>query len=204
MISWLCPRIPANVRPDHLTMVGVLGAVVVFGGFSLSNLNPSYLWLAAAGIVINWGGDSLDGSLARFRNCERRRYGFFVDHMTDVFSMVLIGLGGGLSPYLSMTSSLLLLSAYLMLAVMSALEAKVRGVMRISFGKVGPTEFRIFLLMLIGLLYFRPHQTIRTENLSINAYDAVLTIIAAVLLAVCAVSALRIMAELDREDPQPP
>jgi phosphatidylglycerophosphate synthase len=185
-------------------MVGMLGSVVVFAGFFLSNLGPAYLWLAAAGILINWLGDSLDGSLARFRRCERWSYGFFVDHMTDVFSMGLIGLGAGLSPYVSTTSSLLVLSAYLMLTVMSALEAKVRGVMRISFGKVGPTEFRIFLLLLIGLLYFLPTQTLNLGNVSVNAYDALLTVISAVLIIVCVGSALRIMAELDREDPQPP
>ncbi len=55
--------------------------------------------MATAGLIVNWFGDSLDGTVARFRKIERPRYGFFIDHTTDLFSEVFFALGLGLSPY---------------------------------------------------------------------------------------------------------
>lgn len=203
MIDWLCQRVPSRIRPDHLTLFGLVGAMVVFSGFALSNLHPGYLWLAFAGIAMNWAGDSLDGSLARFRRAERRRYGYFLDHMTDSFSMTLVGMGAGLSPLLSMSACLLVLIAYLLLTVLSVLEAKVRNVMRISFGRLGPTEFRLLLLALIGFLYFHPALEFTLRGLRVSAYDAVLMLISAMLFIVCIGTALRIGQELAGEDPGP-
>lgn len=201
LIEEMCARVPAVIRPDHFTFLGISGGALVFAGFVLSNQNASFLWLAILGLVMNWVGDSLDGSLARFRRCERNRYGYFIDHMTDSFTMSLIGVGAGLSPMLSMTSCLFVLLSYLLLTVMSVLEAKVRGVMRISFGKLGPTEFRIFLLLLVGLLYFHAGAEIRIGGETVNAYDAVLLLTAGLLALTCLLSAIRIGAELSREDP---
>jgi phosphatidylglycerophosphate synthase len=203
MIDWLCQRVPQRIRPDHLTLFGLVGAVVVFGGFALSNLHPGYLWLAVAGIAMNWAGDSLDGSLARFRRAERRRYGYFLDHMTDSFSMSLVGIGAGLSPLLSMSACLLVLITYLLLTVLSVLEAKVRNVMRISFGRLGPTEFRVLLLVLISFLYFHPALEFAPWGQRVSAYDAALMLISAMLFIVCIGTALRIGQELAGEDPGP-
>jgi archaetidylinositol phosphate synthase len=201
LIAWLCLRLPSAMRPDHLTMVGMAGGMAVFAGFALSNIHPAWLWLSFLGIILNWVGDSLDGSLARFRKCERPNYGFFVDHMTDSFTMTLIGVGAGLSPLLSMAACLLVLIAYLLLTVMSVLEAKVRGILRISFGKVGPTEFRVFMLVMIGFLYGMPAAQLTAWGMAFNVYDAILLVTAAALTCVSVVCALRIAGELAREDP---
>src|SRR5579862_7946880 len=89
-LLWIVQRLPSWVVPNHLTALGMLGAVVTATGFILSRWSLSWLWLASAGLVANWLGDSLDGTLARRRLIERPRFGFFVDHTSDLFSQILI------------------------------------------------------------------------------------------------------------------
>ena len=111
-LIWLAEREPAWVTSDMLTFVGSIGALTVAAGFILSNLNILYLWLAILGLIINWYGDSLDGSLARVRHAQRPRYGFFVDHMVDCFNETAIFVGVGLSPLVSFDLALLVLVFY--------------------------------------------------------------------------------------------
>ncbi len=88
-LAWLAAHMPAWVSPDTLTGIGVLGAVIIFLSYSLSNVHSGFLWLASLGFVINWFGDSLDGTLARYRRCERPKYGYFIDHTVDAFNEFL-------------------------------------------------------------------------------------------------------------------
>ena len=83
LLDWACARIPAWVTSDMLTALGVIGAGMIFAGFSLSSNSSSWLSLVIAGLALNWAGDSLDGSLARYRMAERREYGFFLDHIPE-------------------------------------------------------------------------------------------------------------------------
>lgn len=83
LLNWICPRLPGWVTPDQLTTLGFLGAVMVAMGYMLSWLGPAWLSLSVAGYVVHWFGDSLDGSLARWRRIERPSYGYFVDHSVD-------------------------------------------------------------------------------------------------------------------------
>ena len=108
-LQWLAGHMPAWMNPDILTGIGMLGAAVVFAGYTLSNAHPAYLWLANLGFVINWFGDSLDGTLARYRHIERPKYGFFIDHTMDALSEVLVVAGLGLSPYVSFEIAMLAL-----------------------------------------------------------------------------------------------
>ncbi len=99
VLEWLCARMPAFVVPDHLTVLALAGAFITFCGFAASGYNPGFLWLASLGLVINWFGDSLDGSLARYpRPGAGRRYGYFLDCMSDAFCCLMIMIGLGLSP----------------------------------------------------------------------------------------------------------
>src|SRR5688572_11914557 len=89
LLTWICQRLPAWVTPDQLTVLALLGAVAVFAGYAGSNFDRNWLWLPVAGYIVHWFGDSLDGSLARFRAIERPRYGYFVDHSADVLGALL-------------------------------------------------------------------------------------------------------------------
>src|ERR1700731_3545478 len=89
-LSWVVNRLPKWVLPNHLTIIGVSGALLAGAGFVLSRWSMAWLWLATFGLLANWFGDSLDGTLARLRLIERPRFGFFVDHTSDLFSQVII------------------------------------------------------------------------------------------------------------------
>ena len=153
LLDVLCHRLPDWVTPDLLTAIGVFGAVVAAAGYAASNLNPGFLFLASFGLIVNWFGDSLDGSLARYRQTERHRYGFFLDHSMDAFSNLIITVGLGLSPYVGMDVALFTLVGYLMLGVFVILSNHVSGAFRLSFLGFGPTELRL-LLVFFNLMMF--------------------------------------------------
>ena len=98
-LAWLAAHMPGWMSPDKLTAIGFAGAVLIMLSYALSTRSAALLWLASLGFVVNWFGDSLDGTLARYRKIERPRYGYFVDHTVDSFNEFLIIMGLGLSPY---------------------------------------------------------------------------------------------------------
>ncbi|MGH7445380.1 MAG: CDP-alcohol phosphatidyltransferase family protein [Longimicrobiales bacterium] len=144
----LAAALPARTMPDHLTLIGILGSILVAAGYLLSNRNEYWLLLACAGLAINWFGDSLDGTLARYRHIERPRYGFYLDHLTDAFSTIAIGAGLGLSPYMLLATGLTIAVAYLLLSINVYLETHVFRRFAFSYGAIGPTEVRILLILL--------------------------------------------------------
>lgn len=148
LLNWLCARMPGWVTPDQLTALGMAGAAMTFAGYAFSEGNRAMLWLAVAGYVVNWFGDSLDGSLARHRGCERPRFGYFIDHSCDAVATFLILGGLGLSPYVRLDVALVATIGYLLMSIHAFLFAKVSGEFRLSYAAAGPTELR---LMLIGL-----------------------------------------------------
>ena len=156
--KWLLPRLaaalPRRIVPDHLTAIGVLGSTLIAVGYILSTRDRHWLWLSNAGLVINWFGDSLDGTLARVRKIERPRYGFYLDHLTDAYSTTAIGLGLGFSPYMLLSVGLAIVIAYLILSINVYLETHAFGVFRYGYGILGPTEARgvLFLLNTVALV----------------------------------------------------
>jgi archaetidylinositol phosphate synthase len=150
--KWLLPRIAASlprwIVPDHLTAIGVLGSTLIALGYILSTQDRHWLWLASGGLIVNWFGDSLDGTLARVRKWERPRYGFYLDHLTDAYSTTLIGLGLGFSPYMLLSVGLAIVIAYLILSINVYLETHAFGVFRYGYGILGPTEARGVLFLL--------------------------------------------------------
>ncbi|HLQ67076.1 MAG TPA: CDP-alcohol phosphatidyltransferase family protein [Candidatus Limnocylindrales bacterium] len=148
----LLPRIAASlprwVSPDLMTAIGVLGSTLIALGYILSTHDRHWLWLASGGLIVNWFGDSLDGTLARVRKIERPRYGFYLDHLTDAYSTTLIGLGLGFSPYMLLSVGLAIVIAYLILSINVYLETHVFGVFRYGYGILGPTEARGVLFLL--------------------------------------------------------
>jgi archaetidylinositol phosphate synthase len=144
----LARALPSWVVPDHLTGLGLFASTLIAAAYMASNLNASWLWAASAALVIQWFGDSLDGTLARVRKIERPRYGYYLDHITDAYSTLAIGLGLGLSPYMLLSVGLAVVAAYLILSINVYLETYVFGEFSFSYGKLGPTEVRVLLILL--------------------------------------------------------
>jgi phosphatidylglycerophosphate synthase len=147
-LNALCVRMPRWVTPDRLTAVGVLGALIIFAGYLASNVGDHWLWVAIGGYFVHWFGDSMDGSLARFRGIERPRYGYFLDHSCDGMATVLVMTGIGLSKYVMLEVALVALAGYLLISIHAFLSVRVLGELRLSYLNAGPTEVR---LVLIGL-----------------------------------------------------
>jgi phosphatidylglycerophosphate synthase len=142
ILAWLAQRMPQWVTPDLLTIIGVTGALIAATGFVLAGRAIPWLWLSCLGLAINWFGDSLDGTLARYRKIERPRYGFFVDHTSDLFCQVVIFLAFGLSPGMHFTVACLGLIVFLMAFIYTMIGTEVRDTMRITYAGFGPTEIR--------------------------------------------------------------
>lgn len=154
LLNWLCTRIPSWMNPDHLTTIGLLGSLMIVAGYLFSNFNPLWLFFSVAGYFINWFGDSLDGSLARYRKIERPEYGYFLDHSIDAFTTVLLMLSLGASPYVTFEVAAFTLAGYMLLSVHAFLAARVTGEFKLSYMALGPTELRIVLVAMTTYMYF--------------------------------------------------
>lgn len=146
LLIWLAERIPASINSDHLTILGFAAQLLTGLSYALARLDPLWLIAAIGFLALNWFGDSLDGTLARVRNQQRPRYGFYVDHMLD--SIGSLGLMGGLalSGYMSPAIAISLLVLFLLLSIQSYLATYTLGEFRMSFWSFGPTELRILLV----------------------------------------------------------
>ena len=154
LLNWLCAHLPTWVNPDLLTSIGFFGMLMVFAGYALSFYNPIWLWFAILGYFVNWFGDSLDGSLARFRKIERPLFGYFVDHSTDALGNLIALIGLGLSPYVRLDVALFAIAGYLLLSIHTFLAARVIGEFRLTYMAGGPTELRIILIIMAMTMYF--------------------------------------------------
>jgi phosphatidylglycerophosphate synthase len=146
LLRAIAARLPDWMRPNHLSGIGVIGAVGAGAAYALSVLDVRWLWVASLMLVVNWFGDSLDGTLARVRVMERPRYGYYLDHMIDAFNTAAVGIGIGLSPFVQIEVALALVVVYLMLSVNVYLESSVFHKFKMAYGKIGPTEGRILLI----------------------------------------------------------
>jgi phosphatidylglycerophosphate synthase len=184
-LRWLSAHMPAWVTPDICTAIGILGALVTSIGYILSNIDRNYFWLASFGFLVNWLGDSLDGTLARYRHIERPKYGFYIDHTTDTFSQAVIFLGLGLSPYISFNVACMALISYYMLAILVYVRTCVVGEFKISFGKLGPTEIRVIAILLNTAMYFIGLKSVEwslaNNQLVFSVYDIAVLMIAIIL-----------------------
>ncbi|WP_240320828.1 CDP-alcohol phosphatidyltransferase family protein [Sphingomonas crusticola] len=148
LLDKLCAAMPSWINPDRLTALGMVGSLMIFAGYAASNWAAGWLVLSLGGYVLQWFGDSMDGSLARFRHIERPSYGYFLDHSCDGITVLLILGGLGLSPYIRLDVALTALVGYLLLSVHAFLSAKVTDQLNLTYLAAGPTELR---LLLVGL-----------------------------------------------------
>lgn len=157
-------RLPAWVNSDHLT---ALGAIAMFGVGACFWAGGTALWLVIPLLAVNWFGDSLDGTLARVRNRQRPRYGYYVDHVLDAIGFAALFGGLMLGGHMSLTMGLAFLAAYYLLVVEISLATHARGTFKLAFLKIGPTELRILLAM--GTL-----QLMRSDLVSIAGHNRLL------------------------------
>ena len=209
-LDWLVRRLPSAVLPDHLTALGLAGALLAAAGFVLSRESLGWLWLASLGLILNWVGDSLDGTLARRRKIERPRYGFFVDHATDLFSQVIMFLSLGFSPLTHFAVVCLGLIAFLVAFVYSLIHAHTHGTMRITYFYFGPTEIRALLLggnlltLAVGVVYVQNWLALPAGWGAVSIHDLIITTLSlagAVVIAGLVIRDARTLAALD---PPPP
>ena len=149
----IASRLPRAVVSDHLTALGAVGALFTGIAYASSSIHVYWLWIASLMLAVNWFGDSLDGTLARVRRAERPKYGYYLDHIVDAFSTAAIGIGIGLSPWVELPLALALVVLYLTLSINVYLESHVFGVFQLGYGRVGPTEVRIILILANTLLF---------------------------------------------------
>jgi len=147
LLRFLAARISPAIRPNHLTALGVLAATGVGLAYVLTNHSSTWLFAASLLLVVQWFGDSLDGTLARVRHTERPRYGYYLDHIVDAYSVTVIGLGLGLSPYVDLGVALGAVVLYHILAINVYLESMVFGAFKLAYGRIGPTEVRVILIL---------------------------------------------------------
>ena len=145
---------PAWVTPNLLTVLGLVGALGSFTGYAASIFHSNWLWVAIGGYVVQWFGDSMDGSLARFRQIERPSFGYFVDHSCDGLATFLILAGLGLSPFVRLDVALFALVGYLLLSIHAYLSARVLGELKLSHLAAGPTELRLILIVFTLFMLF--------------------------------------------------
>jgi archaetidylinositol phosphate synthase len=144
-LIWIAHRLPCWVNSDHLTVLGAIAMVGVGVSFAAARVWPVSLALVPLFLAINWFGDSLDGTVARVRQTQRPRYGFYVDHVVDIANATIMFAGLGMSGLTDVWVAAGLLVAYLLLCAESFLATHTLGVFRISFAGFGPTELRIVL-----------------------------------------------------------
>ncbi len=155
-LLWLAARTPDSIGPDHLTVFGLAAQIGAGVCYALSAWNRYALLGAIACLAFNWLGDSLDGTLARVRQRQRPRYGFYVDHMVDSFGALALMGGLALSGFMHPAIAIGLLIAFLMLSIQSYLATHALGEFRISFWCFGPTELRILLAVGNLALFWKP------------------------------------------------
>ncbi len=155
-LLWLAVRTPDRIGPDHLTALGLTAQIAAGLFYAFAAWNRYALLGVIACLGLNWLGDSLDGTLARVRQRQRPRYGFYVDHMVDSFGALALMGGLALSGYMHPWIAIGLLVAFLMLSIQSYLAAHALGEFRISFWRFGPTELRILLAVGNLALFWKP------------------------------------------------
>ena len=157
-LAFFAKHMPKWVNSDMLTVLGLLGSVLAGVAYAMVGLgtvkgNP-WLFVASLGFVINWFGDSLDGTLARYRNMSRPNYGYYTDHAIDGLTSILVFGGIGLSGIARFDVSLIALCGWLLLMMQVFLKTHATGVFEMTSIKIGPTEMRLAIIVLNTVVYF--------------------------------------------------
>jgi archaetidylinositol phosphate synthase len=197
-LIWVAERTPSWINSDHLTLLGFISQCLAGACYALAGLNRYALLLGAGLLVLNWFGDSLDGTLARVRNRQRPRYGFYVDHITDTIGAFFLMGGLAFSGYIHAGIAFGMLVAFLMLSIEAYLTTYTLGEFRLSYWKFGPTEIRILLVIGNFALLRHPLVTVLGKRLLLFDLGGIVAITGMGLMLV--VSAIRHTIRLYEEE----
>jgi archaetidylinositol phosphate synthase len=200
-LQYLAARMPARINSDHLTALALLAMLGAGLSYWLASVAPAGLVLVVVFLALNWFGDSLDGTLARFRRHQRPRYGYYVDHVVDAFGALFLLGGLALSGYMSPLVALGLLVAYFMLTIEVYLAAHVLGEFKITYFQLGPTELRI--LLAIGSLWLLVRPSVTLAGQSFLLFDVGGVVAIAGLLITLIVTAIGHTRQLYKAEPIP-
>jgi len=200
-LHWMAARTPRWITSDHLTALGFAAQIAAGISYALARHHRGALLLVIACLLLNWVGDSLDGTLARVRHQQRPRYGFYVDHIVDIFGACALMLGLGCSGLLHWPIAAAMLVAFLLLSAESYLATYTLSIFQLSQGLFGPTEVRIFLALGNLELLRTPFATLFGHRILL--FDLGGAIAAVVMMTMAAVTAVRHTAELYRQEPLP-
>lgn len=207
-LIFLADRQPRWMTSNILTGIGTFGAIVISLGYILSQININYLWLSSLGFVINWYGDSLDGTLARVRNKQRPIFGYYIDHTVDIINELLIFLGLGLSGLICFDLSLFILIVYMMLTLNVSINAHLKKEFKLTYAKLGPTEFRVLAIIFNTVCIYCPAISDSVMEISLFGKDIVLgsldiagVFVLLVLIIMYIVTVLNDIKDYDKIDP---
>lgn len=184
-LHWLAERTPASINSDHLTVLGAAGMFLAGASYALARFNRYGLLLACFFLAVNWLGDSLDGTLARYRNRQRPRYGFYVDHVIDCFGVTALLAGMGASGHMNPLIAVWMLVAYLLLSSEIFLATYALARFEMSYFYFGPTELRS--LLCAGSLYAFFNPSVHPFGLPLSLWDfgAVIGAIGMTAISIC-------------------
>jgi phosphatidylglycerophosphate synthase len=194
LLLWLAAQMPSGVNSDHLTGLGFAAMLAAGAGYALSGRSLTWLWLVNLLLLVNWFGDSLDGTLARYRNRQRPRYGFYVDHLVDMLGFLALITGLALSEHMSPAVAVGLVVAYAVLSIHVYLATYTVGVFQIAYGRVGGTELRLLLAGANLALFFWP--TLHLGGHEFLLFDLCGTLAIAGLVATLLTAALKTVRQL--------
>jgi len=207
-LIWLAERMPRWVTSDMLTLVGVFGAALIGVGYMLSALNYHWLWLSTFGLFVNWFGDSLDGTLARVRNTQRPVYGYYIDHTLDCVNESMMFIGAGLSGFVRLDLAMLAYVLYLLLTINVSINAHLKNEFKLTYAKMGPTEFRLLMVIANTVLIFVPAVrnlacpvTLMGKSVTLHAFDFACFLIILVLGLIYVSTIISDARKYAREDP---
>jgi archaetidylinositol phosphate synthase len=169
LLTWMAQRVPAAIGPDHLTGLALAAQILAGAAYAWSPRDGRFLWLVNAFLALNWLGDSLDGTVARIRNRQRPRYGFYVDHIADTFGALALMAGLGCSGYVHWQVAAGMLVCFYALSIESFLATYTIGRFHLSHGLFGPTEIRI--LLIAGNMWIRTHPYMNLAGRPVLIFD---------------------------------
>jgi archaetidylinositol phosphate synthase len=202
VLNWLAERMPPWVNSDHLTLLGFAAMMLTGLCYYLASKHPAFLLVGSLCLALNWFGDSLDGTLARYRKRQRPRYGFYVDHIVDAFGILCVLAGLGLSGYMSPILAIGFLAAYYLMNIEIYLATYSLSVFKLSFGFLGPSELRV--VVAIGNVFLLTRKTVHLWGQSYLLCDVSAVVAIIVFLAITIVSAIRHTVRLYNEERLPP